>query len=265
MADGWLQHALRRTVGILAMLLGVLGLLVSGVIIVGCWWFLSSVSQRTSQALERVERIFDVTSESFAQVQASLHQADKELQAVREAERTPSASKSRQPQLGKAASRRLASKLTSSLGDTQRSVRVAVEAAVVANSLLEGLDEVPLVRLSKLDTEQLHEVNDRVSALTRRAQQLEALLETPSKSGEVDEETSRMRQILSQVTVALQRLADRMDGVRGRVAELRSRIAGWLLVTAVGLTVIWLWIGIGQWSLLAHGWSWCRTASARQL
>jgi hypothetical protein len=91
------------------------------------------------------------------------------------------------------------------------------------------------------------------------------MLETSSGSGEVDEEASRMRQILSQATAALQRLADWIDGAKGRVAELRSRISGWLLVTQVGLTVLLLWIGTGQGSLLAHGWSWCRSAPARQL
>jgi hypothetical protein len=260
-----LQRAFRCVLGILAMLLGVLGILVSGAGIVGCWWFLASLSQRTSQALQRVEAILDVTSDSFDQVRVSLQKADKELDAVREAERTPTGPNPRSPQLGKAASRRLANKLTSSLGDTQHSVRVAVEAAVVVNSLLDGLDEVPLVRLSKLDTQQLQEVSDRVSSLTSRAQRLEILLETSSKSGEVDEETSRMRQLLSQVTAALQKLADRIDLVKGRIADLRARIGGWLLATQVGLTVILLWIGIGQWSLLAHGWSWCRNAPMQSL
>src|SRR5579871_4141548 len=178
MDAGWLQRAFRRGAGILAMLLGVVGILASGALIFGCWWFLSSVSQYTSQTLGRVESILDATSDSFAQVRASLQKADTELQEVRETE-----SKSRQPQLGKVASRKLASKLTSSLGDTQHSVRIAVDAAVVVNSLLDGLDEVPLVRLSKLDTEQLQEVSTRVSSLTGRAQKLQSMLETSSKSG----------------------------------------------------------------------------------
>jgi hypothetical protein len=260
MDAGWLRRAFRRTTGIMAMILGVVGILVSGALIFGCWWFLSSVNQRTSQALERVETILDATSASFDQVRTSLQAADRELQNIREAEKRPAETKSRQPQLGKAASRRLASKLTASLGDTQHSVRIAVDTAVVVNSLLDGLDEVPLVHLSKLDTAQLQEVSERVSTLTSRAQKLQAMLETSSGSGEVDEETSRIREILSQVTVALLKVADRIDVAKGRVGELRSRINGWLLAAAIGLSVILLWIGIGQWSLLAHGWSWCRNA-----
>jgi hypothetical protein len=255
-----LQRAFRRTAGALVMLLGVVGILICASLIVGCWWFLSSVSQRTTEALGHVESILDVTSESFDQVRASLQKADKEIQDVREAEKKPAQSKSRTPQLGRAATRKLASKLTSNLGDTQRSVNIAVDAAVVVNSLLDGLDDVPLVRLSKLDTEQLREVSDRVSTLTGRAQKLQAMLETSSGSGDVEAECTRIREILSQVTVALIKLGDRIDAARGRVVDVRSRINGWLLATAVGLTVILVWIGLGQWSLLAHGWSWCRNA-----
>jgi hypothetical protein len=220
---------------------------------------LSSLSQRTSDALGRVETILDATSESFEQVRASLQKADRELEAVREAERPPTATTPRSPQLGRAASRKLASKLTSSLGDAQHRLGIAVEAAVVVDSLLGGLDEVPLVRMSKLDTEQLQEVSARVSSLTHNAQRLQAMLETSSDTKEVDEETSRMRQILSRVTSGLQRVADRIDEARGRVAEVRSHIARWLLATQVGLTVILLWIGMGQGCLLAQGWSWCRS------
>lgn len=256
MDAGRLQRAFRCTAGALAMLLGVMGVLVCGAAIVGCWSVLSSLSQRTSDALGRVETILDATSESFEQVRGSLQKADQELEAVREAERAPTP---RSPQLGRAASRRLASKLTSSLGDAQRRLGVAVEAAVVVDSLLDGLDEVPLVRMTKLDTQQLQEVSGRVSALTSNAQRLQAMLETPSGSDKVDEETSRMRPILSRVTPGLQGVADRIDEARGRVAELRSRIAGWLRVTQVGLTLILLWIGVGQGCLLAQGWSWYRS------
>jgi hypothetical protein len=241
------------------MLLGVIGVLVSGAGIVGCWSVLSSLSQRTSDALGRVETILDATSDSFEQVRASLEKADRELEAVREAERVPAATTPRSPQPGRAASRRLASKLTSSLGDAQHRLDVAVEAAVVVDSLLDGLDEVPLVRMSKLDTEQLQEVSARVASLTRNAQRLQAKLDTSSGSNEVDEETSQMRQILSRLTPGLQRVADRIDEAKGRVADLRSRIARWLLATQFGLTVVLLWIGMGQGCLLAQGWSWCRS------
>jgi hypothetical protein len=260
MDAGWLRGTFRRASGVLALLLGIVGFVACGALIVCCWWFLSSLSQRTSQTLERVETILDTTSESFEQIRASLQKADRELQNIREAEKTPTESKAPQPQLGKAASRRLASKLTSSLGDTQHSVRIAVDTAVVVNSLLDGMDEVPLLRLSKLDTEQLHEVSDRVSTLTRRAQRLQAMLETSSKSGAIDEETSRLRDLLAQGTGALLKVAERIDVAKGRVAELRSRIHAWLRATAVGLTLLLLWIGMGQWSLLAHGWAWCRNA-----
>ena len=71
MDAGWLGRAFRRTAGIMAMLLGVVGILASGALLFGCWWFLSSVSQYTSQTMGRVESFLDATSDSFAQVRAS--------------------------------------------------------------------------------------------------------------------------------------------------------------------------------------------------
>ena len=258
MVTGSLHLLLWRAVGILAMLLGIAGIAACGAGVFGCWWTLSSVNQRLCDALERVETLLDATSDSFGQIGASLQKADKELEEVHEAE---TVSKSRQPQLGRAASRKLASKLTSSLGDSQRGLRIAVEAAVVVNSLLDGFDEIPLVRMSKLDTEQLQDVSTRVASLTDWAQRLQSMLETSQGSQEVDEESSRMRKAVVQVMAAMQKIADQIDGAKGRIVELRSRITRWFRATQVGLTLLLLWIALGQWCLLVQGWSWCWSGS----
>jgi hypothetical protein len=53
-------------------------------------------------------------------------------------------------------------------------------------------------------------------------------------------------------------LAERVAEVRARVAEVNANLQLWITWAAVALSVLLLWIGLGQWSLLVHGWSWLR-------
>ena len=251
----------RSAAATLLILLGAAGFLLCVAGIAGCWIFRPSLSRRASQACERAEKALGVTADSLRQVAAALERARTDLDAIQAA---TGPADPRQPE-GQAPrrtlARKLAGELTPRLDSARRGLNAVVETSVVLNSLLEGLDEIPLVHMTAVDSEQLRDVEGRLAALSASAQELQARLGPAGPGDETGEFGARMREALSRANTGVGGLIDRAGEAQARVAELRRRLPGWLTAAAVAATVLLFWGALGQLSLFVHGCSLYRGGS----
>jgi hypothetical protein len=241
-------------VAVLLFLLGGAGVVLCGAGIAACWAYLPSLGQRGATVCERVERLLGVTADSLDQVKVSLKKAGADLNAIKETEKAPPQAEPAKQRLRRTASRKVADQLSPNLGDVQQKLATLTDVAVVANSLLEGLDQVPLARMIPLQPDQFQDAGQQLSNLTQSAQRLQTLL-GPEGGGGVEEQTSKMQDALGRVEAKVDGLLDRVTQARERTAEARRELMHWLPFAEVAATVLLIWIGLGQLSLLVHGWS----------
>jgi hypothetical protein len=257
-----MSKAIRRIVGALLLLLGLVGLALSLTGLVGCWLVRGSVIQRTSRACESADRFLGVTAESLDQVKTSLGTARTKLDAVRAACATPPPAEQKEPRARRAALRAMTGDFAPQIEKARQAATGVAEGAVVVNALLEGLEDVPLAHVAGLETDRFNDVSQRLSALAASAKEFDARIgELPGEQGAFDEMGERatyMDRLLSEAATKVGELAERVAEVRARVAEVNANLQRWITGAAVALSVVLLWIGLGQWSLLVHGWSWLR-------
>lgn len=251
-------RVVRRAAGMLLVLLGGLGVILSVAGVVGCWVVRQSLTRTASRVCERSERLLAVTADSLRQVQAGLDEARGDLDALHDGAKVPAP---REPEMRRSRQlllKKLASQFSSRLDGAQRTATAVAETVVVLNALLEQLDEVPLAQTGRLDLDTVRDTSDRLTNLAASARRLNLLLdELPGGEGgaEAAQQASRMKEALSQAATRVEELTDRVDEARARVADLRSRLPVRLTAAAVLLTVLFVWAGVGQLSLLARGWS----------
>ena len=158
--------------------------------------------------------------------------------------------------LRRTAARKLADQLSPNLGDAQQKLAIVADIAVVANSLLEGLDEGPLAQRAPLQPEQFHDAERNLTNLARSARKLQSLLGPESASGrDVEAHASEMEDALGKVGAKVDELSERVGQARERTAGLRRELLHWTPFAQVAATVLFSWIGVGQLSLLVYGWS----------
>ena len=247
---------LRRLAAVLLLLVGGAGVALSAAAIAACWAVLPSLSHRASEVSERAERLLSVTADSLERVQASLRKASADLGAIKEAEKAPPHVEPAKQRLRRTAARKLADQLSPNLGDAQQKLAIVADIAVVANSLLEGLDEGPLAQRAPLQPEQFHDAERNLTNLARSARKLQSLLGPESASGrDVEAHASEMEDALGKVGAKVDELSERVGQARERTAGLRRELLHWTPFAQVAATVLFSWIGVGQLSLLVYGWS----------
>jgi hypothetical protein len=248
--------------GLLLLLLGVVGLTLGLAGIVGCWAVRPSLTQKASRGCERAERLLAVAAESVNQIKASFEKARRNLAAVR-AEATAPPSPQKTPAARRGALRLLAHDLTPQLERVRQTAGNVAESAVVLNTLLEGLNNLPFDHFAGIDTGQVNDVSEQVTTLTSAALRLEAMLgELPGEQANLEEvgvHAIRMDDRLSEAATRVGGLAERFAEAQARVADVHSNLQRWITLAAVALTALLFWVSLGQLSLLVHGWSWCRS------
>jgi hypothetical protein len=253
----------RRLTAFLLLLIGVAGIALVAAGIVACWTKLPPLGQRASTVCERAERILGVTAESLSQVKVSLDKARADLGTIKEAEKALPQAEPAKQRLRRTASRKVAEQLSPDLGDVRQKLATLTDVAMVANSLLEGLDQVPLAHMLPLEPDQFQDAERHLSNVTRSAQRLQTMLgPLPDGGGGVEAQTSEMQDALGRVGAKVDGLLDRVEQARDRVGGLRSDLLRWLPFAEVGATILLIWIGLGQLSLLVHGWSLYRKPTA---
>ena len=73
------------------------------------------------------------------------------------------------------------------------------------------------------------------------------------------EMSARIAEVLDRVIEAVDDGVNWTDSTLERVKDWHARSHRILLLTAVGITVALVWIGLAQFSLMVHGYSWVRS------
>jgi len=225
-----------------------LGLCIAG--IVTCWVVRPSLIRNLSRSCESVDKILADVADGLERTRASLEKAKQGLAALPQAANQPGSERLHERLL---LLRTLMPQLSPQIQDARRKLDVAADTAVVARSLLEGFEGMPLLQTTPLDTDRLRDTATQVKNLQESAEKLRAALGQSADDRWADAETARFEEQVSSAISKLDELLGHVEAIRQQLREVSARLAGWLTLTAAIVTGLLVWIAVGQLSLIIHG------------
>jgi hypothetical protein len=248
----------KRVLAALFLLLGTAGLLLSLAGGVGVWVVRAPVLASATRVFGRIEAALDRTEAHLGQIKAVLARAQERLDDARQEQREIS----RQPKSGDAARRTLARKvqrnLAVELGDAQEKLHAVAEAAVVVNSVLEDVGNLPLLSASGLDMDRLAQLQSGLAEVAPAAWELARLLGDPEPDADAGAQFGRIDRGLQATLHRLEKYEALVRDAHQRIQELRARTLAWISSAAIVISAVCFWVAISQVSILAHAWSWWR-------
>jgi hypothetical protein len=254
----------RRLIGTLGGTAGAVGLLLCIAGIVGCWWLRAEATRRAHRALGHAEELLVEVRDSLGQIGVRLRQTHQELDSIRHREADLAAHPPAERSTRKALSRKAIAAVSPQLGEARGQLAKAIEVGLVLNGLLDALAELPLVERTGVDTDRLKQSSAQLSELIEKADKLAGSLgrsaaEQPDAT--TTEESTRLAGSVGRLMAAMDEGSSRANEAREKIADRHARIVHWVSAAAVALTVILVWIGLGQFSLLVQGWNFVRKSA----
>jgi len=247
----------KRILAALALVLAAIVLLLSLAVGVGVWVVKGPVTARATHLSERIDAGLDLAEAKLDHAQTSLATAAQRLENVK-AERRQLPRQSGPGDLPRIALARTVQRtFAPELGDAQQDLHAVAEAAVVINSVLADLGNLPFLAETGLDMDQLEEINSRIAGAGPAAWELSRLL-GEAADPEADAQMSRVEQLLSRLRELVAACQQQVKQVRQRTTALKARVLAWITPAALLVSSVCLWIALSEICVLSRAWSWIR-------
>jgi hypothetical protein len=253
------MRILKRLFGALFFLIGLIGLVLCVAGVIGCWRAYDDLLKRSGPIFDKGEKALTKAREDLVAAREPLTKARERLKEIQEREAAFAASS----ESDNGRQRRL--QLRSLVRDAPPQLREArgmiintTEAAVVVNGLLDAAADLPGVERSGLDTAKLEDASKQLSEATQKADKLAERLggtDDPLSPQEL-ENSKRIAEILDRIIEVIDDGINWTDRTLTKVKDWHARFPHILLLSAVVITIALIWIALGQFSLMAHGFSW---------
>jgi hypothetical protein len=252
---------LRRLGGVIVLLLSTVGTVGCVAGIIGTWMLSQGISERVQRITDRLDAGLQRVSAANQNVQLAVGKARGDVANVgkESADLGGGGKKSR------LAARTIRTFIQKQAGPDMDELggRLATlsDSAVAVSSLLDSLQEVPLVQVSRMDSDQLQRRADEARQLSSTLRRLEGAVgdgDTENSRQEVAEATSKVDLVLQKCQATVDAWHSDLNGTRDDLAHVKAKLLGWLTCAAIVATVLCSWVGAGQISLFAHALRWCR-------
>lgn len=251
------MNAVKRSLVVLLFLVSLAVLIASVAGGVGVWVAKEPVITKITGVHRRIGSALDLAEANLEQVKASLARAGERLDSAREEQRKIA----QQPQQGGALRRLLArqvqQRLVPELGNAHEKLHTVAEAAVVVNSILEDVGNIPFLSTSGLDLDSITEMNNSLANVGPTAWELSRLLgEADANSAEADAQLAQIERVLLSMKGMIATNEPRLVEIRQRVDEVKSKSLQWILPATILISALCFWIALSQVSMMFHACSW---------
>lgn len=246
---------MRTIAALLALPLGTIGVILACTVIVAIWWAAFDLNSRVGRVAERVEQGCDRTDETLVRLQEKLQTTRTAVALVRRAAVTRLEAKRDTPAVRQQAET-LAQQLTPLLERAETladALRTLAQLLRMSADVLEELGG-SVGRAARMNTaaDRITDAADALADLRGRAVALREKTDHPRVQAVI--------QLVDDSGPSLDRLTEGLETVRSQVADVRQesatvalRIRRWIFGIAGVATLLTLWAGIGQVSLVGWG------------
>jgi hypothetical protein len=259
------MNVCKRIVATLTLLLSAAMLLLSLAGGVGVWLIKEPVTARATRVFGRIDAALAVAARNLSQVKASLDRAADSLSSAREEQRKAPQQPKRKGTSRRMLERTVRKQVAPKVSDAHQKLNTVAEAAVVVNSVLEDVGNIPFLSASGLDLDGLSKMNRRLADVGPAAWELSRTLGGPEPvSGAAGNELSRIERALKTLREGIAEFEPQLTEVRQRTQELKSRTLDWITPAAVLISGVCFWIALSQVSLMGRAWSWGKPSSPNE-
>jgi hypothetical protein len=247
----------RRTLAALTLLVSAAVLLISLAGAVGVWLVREPVTAKAIRIFTRVEAALDFADEGLDHVKQTLDRAAERLDGVREAQRKLAAEPGQVDPLRRILARTVQQQIAPDVSNAHEELHMVAEAAVVVNSVLEDVGNIPFFSVNGLDLGGLTEMNDRLAGVAPAAWEISRLLGEPAASSDAEgEQLSRVDRTLKSMRAFIAEYEPHLAEVREKTEALKATTLPWITPAATVLSLACSWIALSQLCLLFRAWSW---------
>jgi len=238
--SGGAKKVLKRIAGVLGVVFGAIGILLSVAAIIGAWVINTPVTEAGLHILVTVEESLNVANEGLDIAQETLVEARNILADTREAFPTE--------------------ELAGRVGDIRGIIDAAQATADTAGSFVEAANSIPFLRGSEEEEQKAVTTLSEASAtLTEISNSLgtveqELLDRADGRSGLIAEIETRV----ANIQVLVQEVDQSVTEATAAVVQLQQDLPGLIDTISIIFTLFFFWLGVAQLSLLLHAWQWLR-------
>lgn len=251
---------IRRVVAVLVTVVSVAVLLAALAGGVGVWVIKGRLTAETTRLLDRADAALDVAGRALGDADTSLTRAADSVQKMKEghSQLVGGAAQDRRPALNLIALS-LNDGLMPQVRDARGRLQAAAEVAVALQSLLGGIDQLPLVSVSRPEADRIREANDDLTQVAGSAEALRGLL-TGGAGGPapaaVGSRVDNIQRLLKEVRSRIEEYERKVTDARQEVGVVRARALAWIGPGTLIVSLVLFWIALSQVSVLAHVRSW---------
>jgi hypothetical protein len=250
------MKVVKRILGVLALLLGAAGLLLSLAVGAGVWVVKEPVTARATHLSQRVDAKLDLAEQKLDHAQTSLANAAERLENVKEERRQLPGDSGPGDFARRAVVRTVQRTFAPELNNAHQDLDAVAEAAVVVNSVLEDVGNLPFLSETGLDMDRLAEINSRIASVGPAAWELSRLL--GDADPEADAQMSRIEQLLTRLRELVADYQNQVKQVRQRTTALKDKVFAWITPAAILVSSVEFWIALSQLCIISRAWSWIR-------
>jgi len=182
------------------------------------------VTAKVNRVFGKIESSLDLVVENLDQVEATLVRATNRLGPAREEQRRLSQQRETAPRR-RALARTVQDTIAPQFKNAHEKLQAVAEAALVVNSVLDDLGNLPFLQTAGLDTEGLAEMNNSLSNVAPTAWELSRLLGEPELDADaVGAHLSRIERTLASLQAWFAQLKARLTQVRLRTNQLKNEV-----------------------------------------
>jgi hypothetical protein len=252
---------LRRLLAAVLLLLSSVGVIGCAVVIIGTWMAHQKAAQKIQAISDRIDAGLVRVSMANQNVGRAVEKARADVRSVDQESAGLGAGGERGARAARTVRNLIEQKAAPDLDDLGGRLDTLSDAAAVVASLLDTFHEVAPERGIPIDSDQLKQrAGDaqRVSVLLHRLES--ALDDGDQQTGrqEVAATAGQVELVLQKCQETVDKWQSQIDGVRDDLANVTRKAIRWMTAAAIGVTVIFAWIGLGQICLFARGVRWLR-------
>jgi hypothetical protein len=231
--------------------------------IIGSWWFRQYASERVQKISARLAVGLRRPSAATQTVQRGVGKARADLALVGKESADLGGGGEKSRRAARSLRKLIQQKAGPNFNDLGGRLATLSDAAVAVSPLIQSFQELPLSRTGRLKPDQLDRWADATKQFSATLRRLEVVVgdgDKETNGGDVAAATNEVDLVLQNCQATLKDWQSDLDAAREQLPQLQAEILGWLTLAAIVVTVLGVWVAVGQISLFAHAWKWVRVA-----
>jgi hypothetical protein len=250
-------------VGAIALLLSTVGIVCCVAAIAGIWMLHQTVREKVENVAVRLDCGLLRASTANQNVQRALGPARASVDQVSKDSAALSGSDEKSRRATSALGKLVRRQVGPNINDLDVRLATLSDAATAISSLLGSFQEFPPFATGRLKSDKMEGWTDQAAQLATTLRRLEAVVGDGNKESsgrEIADASTAVENTLQRCQAKVDDWQSELENARGEFRDAKTTLLGWLTSAAIVVTLVAVWVAVGQISLFAHVLPWLRGA-----